>query len=87
MGKIGKSSSSRLRLCAVLISYFCEDVGRATRAARSTENGRIRHIPTSPAHASAARNWPGVTPVSRRNKVARWLWSANPASSAIRARG
>jgi hypothetical protein len=66
MGKIGKSSSLRLRPYAVLISYFCGHVGRATRAARSTENGRIRHIPTSPAHASAARNSRGVTPISRR---------------------
>src|SRR5271165_1781879 len=47
----------------------------------------IRHFPTSPVHASAARNWPGVTPISRRKAEFRWLWSANPASSAIKASG
>jgi len=32
------------------------------------------------AHTVAARNWPGVTPFSRRKTEVRWLWSANPAS-------
>src|SRR5271163_2404419 len=56
---------------------------RETRAAVAW----IPHIPTSSAHASAARNWPGVTPISRRNAEFRWLWSANPASCAIKASG
>src|SRR5271169_5455005 len=56
---------------------------RQTRAAAT----RICHIPTSPAHASAARNCPGVTPISRRKAEFRWLWSAKPASCAIKASG
>jgi hypothetical protein len=37
--------------------------------------------------ASAARNRPGVIPVARRKTCVRWLWSVNPASSAIEASG
>src|SRR5271167_1240014 len=62
------------------------DVWPARRQIRAAAT-RIRHIPTSPAHASAARNRPGVTPISRRKAEFRWLWSAKPASNAIRARG
>src|SRR5271168_5492257 len=58
--------------------------GRLQARAAAT---RICHIPTPPAHASAARNWPGVTPVSRRKAEFRWLWSAKPASCAMRASG
>ena len=33
-----------------------------------------------PAHASAARYRPGVSPVSRRNIDVKWLWSQSPAA-------
>ena len=40
-----------------------------------------------PHQVRAARNRPGVTPISRRKIDVRWLWSTNPASCAIWARG
>ena len=36
-----------------------------------------------PAHASAARYRPGVSPVSRRNIDVKWLWSQSPTCWAI----
>src|SRR5271168_3366716 len=62
------------------------DVRSGRRRTGAVPTG-IRHIPTSPGYASAARYRPGVAPVSRRKIEVRWLWSAKPAFWAIRARG
>ena len=48
---------------------------------------RFRDIVAAPAHESEARNRPGLMPVSRQKMEVRWLWSTNPASWAIHARG
>src|SRR5271165_3836546 len=62
------------------------ETGPRDRAAGAVPGG-FSHVFTAPAQVSAARNRPGVTPISRRKMEVRWLWSAKPASCAIWARG
>ena len=96
MGNIGKPSGVRLQPLAVLTLDPCGHAPASRRYAhsflrpmprQSSAGGIFRRVSSRRAHASAARNRPGVTPISRRKMELRWLWSANPASCAIRERG
>src|SRR5208282_3393032 len=90
--KIEMSSGARLQPLAVSTLDSCGYAPAPCRYPRSLLPPtadmalvRLKEYPVTfpPAHVSAARNRPGVTPISRRKMELRWLWSAKPASCVI----
>ena len=90
-GDIGKRMQRRVIGAAcgpdVRTLRKCAAVGRGPPTFRPTGAGAASLLADDlpardgcgwPAHASAARYRPGVTPVSRRNIDVRWLWSQSP---------